>query len=65
MSRTNASLDGSTKKSFDRAIHLFATNDDANNHNKCCLLSLNLSIARGIVTSLKMKTYIDANEENW
>jgi hypothetical protein len=32
MTSTYTSLDASTKESFDKAIHLFATNDDVQNH---------------------------------
>ena len=34
MTRTDTSLDASMKEPFDKAIHLFATNDDVHNHNK-------------------------------
>jgi len=63
MSHTDASLDGPTKESFNRAMHLFATNDDVNNHNRRCLLSLNHHIARSVATSLKGKMHVDADEE--
>jgi len=64
MNRTDASLDHSTRETFDQAMHLFATNEDVNNHNKRCLLSLNRPIARSIATSLKRRSYVDADEEN-
>jgi len=34
MTRTYTSLDASMKDPFDKAIHLFGTNDDVHNHNK-------------------------------
>ncbi len=63
MNHTNASMDHYTREMFDRAMYLFATNENVNNHNKCCLLSLNRHIARSFTTSLKRRSYVDANEE--
>ena len=34
MTRTDTSVHATMKNSFDKAIHLFATNDDVNCHNK-------------------------------
>lgn len=49
MSHRYASLDGSTKESFNKSIHFFATNDDINNHNMHSLASLNHHIAHSVV----------------
>jgi hypothetical protein len=64
MSDTYASFYASTKESFDNAIHLFATNDDVNNHNKRCLLSLNRPISHSVATTLTRKTYTNLYKEN-
>jgi ATP-dependent DNA helicase PIF1 len=63
MTHTYSSLDSSTKYSFNRAIHLFATNEDVNNHNRHWLASLNHPIACSVVVPLSRKCYNDANEE--
>ena len=44
MTRKNTCLDPSTNDSFDKEIHLFATNDDVENHNKLCLRSIDCPI---------------------
>jgi len=49
MTRTNSNLDASTKESFNKAIHLFATNDDVNNHKKRCLISLNSPVSHSLL----------------
>ena len=63
MSRTDSSLDSSTKESFNRAIHLFATNEDVDNHNRRSLASLNRPIARSVATTLSRKSYCYEDEE--
>ena len=45
MTRTNTCLDPSTNESFDKEIHLFATNYDVEHHNKLCLTSLSPIVA--------------------
>ena len=57
MSNTYASLDGFTKQSFNTVIHLFATNDDVKNHNRCSLTSLNCPIAHSVAIALSRKFY--------
>ena len=52
MTHTDTYMDGPTKESFDKAIHLFATNEDVDNHNKCCLRSLNFPVARSVVARM-------------
>lgn len=52
MTRTNTCLDPSTKDSFDKEIHLFATNDDVENHNKICLRSLDYPIGANVATKV-------------
>jgi hypothetical protein len=37
MTHIYTSLASSKKYSFDKSIHLFVTNNDVKNHNKCCL----------------------------
>lgn len=64
MTRTNSNLDASTKVSFNKAIHLFATNDDVHNHNKCCLISLNQPVSRSVVTRSNNNDTIEEAEEN-
>ena len=53
MTRTNTSVHATLKNSFDKEIHLFATNDDVNCHNKHLLRSLNCPIAISIATSVR------------
>lgn len=62
MSHTSSLLDSSTKDSFNRAIHLFASNEDVNNHNRCSLAYLNHHIACSVVT-ISRKCYCYAYEE--
>ena len=63
MTRTDTSLDASMKKSFDKAIHLFATNDDVNCHNKRLLRGLNCPIATSITTSVRTNYSTEGDEE--
>ena len=51
------------KNSFDKAIHLFVTNDDVNCHNKHLLRSLNCPIAISIATSIRSNYYMEGDEE--
>ena len=53
ITHTDTSLDASMKKSFDKAIHLFAKNDDVNCHNKRLIRGLNRPIATNIATSVR------------
>ena len=53
MTRTDTSVHATLKNSFDKAIHLFATNDDVNCHNKRLLRSLKCPIAISIATSVR------------
>ena len=64
MTRTDSNLDASTKESFNKAKHLFATNDDVHNHNKHCLVSLNHPVARSVATRSNNNNNIEADEEN-
>ena len=63
MTRTDTSLDDSMKKSFDKVIHLFATNDDVNCHNRCLIRGLNCPIATSIATYVGSNYYTEENEE--
>ena len=63
MTRTDTSLDASMKKSFDKVIHLFATNDDVNCHNKRLLRGLNCPIATSIATSVRTNYSTEGDEE--
>ena len=63
MTHTDTSLDASMKKSFDKAIHLFATNDDVNCHNKHLLRGLNCPIATSIATSVRTNYSTEGDEE--
>jgi ATP-dependent DNA helicase PIF1 len=63
MTHTYTNMDGSTKESFDKAIHLFATNDDLHNHNKHCLISLNHPIAQSVATRVSSNYSMEADEE--
>ena len=64
MTRTDSKLDASTKESFNKATHLFATNDDVHNHNKRCLVSLNHPVARSVATRSNNNNNMEADEEN-
>ena len=59
----DSSLDSSTKDSFNREMHLFATNADVDNHNRHSLVALNRSIAWSIVVALSRKSYCYEDEE--
>ena len=63
MSRTYSSLDSSANESFNRKIHLFATNEDVDNHNRRSLASLNHSIAQNVVVALLRKYYCYEDDE--
>lgn len=65
MSHIDTSLDSFSKKSFNKVIHLFATNEDVNNHNRHSLATLNCPIVGSVVVALSRKCYSDANEEKW
>jgi hypothetical protein len=60
MTHTYTNMDGFTKESFDKAIHLPVTNDDLHNHNNCCLISLNRPIARSVVTRVSSNYSMEA-----
>ena len=53
MTCTNTCLDSSKNDSFDKEIHLFATNDDVEHHNKLCLRRLNCPIVASVATKVK------------
>ena len=63
MIRTNTSLDASMKNSFDKAIHLLATNDDVNCHNKRLIRGLNCPIATIIATYVRNNYFMEGYEE--
>ena len=63
MTRTDTSLDSSMKNSFDKAIHLFVTNDDVNCHNKHLIRGLNYPIATSIATSTRSNYSMEGDEE--
>ena len=51
------------KRSIDKGIHLFATNDDVICHNKCLLRGLNYPIATDIATFVRRSYYMEGDEE--
>jgi hypothetical protein len=57
------SLDASTQNLFDRAIHLFATNNNPQNHNKHCLRYLDHPIAPNVTIWVRRNYSIEENEE--
>ena len=63
MKITDASLDASMKRSIDKGIHLFATNDDVICHNKCLIRGLNYPIATDIATFVRRSYYMEGDEE--
>ena len=63
MTRTDTSVHATLKSSFDKVIHLFATNDDVNCHNKRLLRSLNCPIAISIATSVRRNYWMEGDEE--
>ena len=63
MKITDASLDASMKRSIDKGIHLFATNDDVICHNKCLIGDLNYPIATDIATFVRSSYYMEGDEE--
>ena len=63
MTRTNTSLHASMKKSFNKVIHLFATNDDVNCPNKCLIRGLICPIATSIATSVRSNSSMEGDEE--
>ena len=63
MTHTDTSLDASMKNSFDKVIHLFATNDDVNYHNTCLIRGLSCPIATGIATSIRTNYSTEGDEE--
>ena len=63
MTRTDTSLDASMKKSINKAMHLFATNDDVNYHNKHLIRGLNCPIATSIATSTRSNYSTEGDEE--
>ena len=62
MTRTYTSLHALMKKSFDKEIHLFATNDDVNCHNKHLITSLNCPIATNIGTFVRSNSSMGGDE---
>ena len=62
MTHTNTSLDASMKNSFDKAIHLFVTNDNVNCHNKHLIRGLNCPIATSIATSIRSNSSMEGDE---
>ena len=62
MTRTDSKLDASTKESFNKATHLFPTNDDVHNHNQRCLVSLHHPVARSVATRSNNNNNMEANE---
>ena len=63
MTHTETSLDASMKNSFDKAMHLFATNDDVNYHNKHLIRGLNCPIVTNIATSVRNNYSMEGDEE--
>ena len=63
MTHTDTSIHATLKSSFDKAIHLFATNDDVNCHNKHLLRSLNCPIVISIATSVRSNYSMEGDEE--
>ena len=63
MTHTDTSLHASMKKSFNKAIYLFVTNDDVNCHNKRLIRILNCPIATSIGTSLRSNFSMEGDEE--
>ena len=63
MTHTYTYMDGPTNESFDKAIHLFATNEDVDNHNKRCLWSPNLLVVRSVIARVNSNYAVDADEE--
>ena len=56
-------MDASMKRSIDKGIHLFATNDDVICHNKCLIRGLKYPIATDIATFVRRSYYMEGDEE--
>ena len=63
MTCTDANIYGSTKELFEKAIHLFATNDEVNFHNRRCLSLLSRPVARSVATRVSSNYSIEGDEE--
>ena len=64
MTCTYTNLDASTKESFDKAIHFFATNVDVQNHNKRCLRNLNCHVAASVSTKGRNSYTMEIDKED-